>query len=82
MSQGESNDGDCFMTNNLFATYAKDWLDWGQEKSDQSPFSYSSIDSDLRNLKSLQETENDQFNTINTCLIDFMGKRLIIQTVL
>ena len=70
------------MINNLFATYAQDKLDWSQEKQDQAPFSYSSINSDLRNLKTLQENEPDTINSINTCLVDLLGKRVIVQTVL
>lgn len=45
----------CYVYNNLFATYAMDTINWEMPKTDVSPSTFSTINSDLKNLKFLFE---------------------------
>lgn len=72
----------CFVFNNLFATYAIDSLDWELPKNENTPSTYSAVNNDLMNLKYLNSLENDKINSINTCTVDYLGNRIIIQTVI
>jgi len=51
MNASQNVDESCFIINNLFATMAKDTLDWWIEENENSPFTYSTTNHDLRNVK-------------------------------
>lgn len=68
----------CYVYNNLFATYAIEALDWEIPKYDSAPSTFSSINNDLRNLKFVIETDTNGINTINTCTVEYLGHRVIV----
>lgn len=59
-----------------------DSLDWELPKTDVSPSTYTTINNDLKNLKALFELEIEGINTINTCTVEYLGRRIIVQTVI
>lgn len=68
----------CYVFNNLFATFAMESIDWELPKTDVSPSTFSNINNDLRNLKTLFELDINDINTINTCTVEYLGKRVIV----
>ncbi len=82
LNPSENKMENCYVFNNLFATYAIESSDWEFPKSEVSPSTFSTINNDLRNLKTLFELELEEVNAINTCTVEYLGKRVIIQTVI
>lgn len=73
---------ECYVFNNFFITYAEDKLDWETPRSETTPSTYSNINSDLKNLQQIYCYDLPNVNVINTCAIDFLGLRLVIQTMI
>ena len=82
LNPSENTIENCYVFNNLFATYALDTLDWELPKTDTSPSTYNTINNDMKNLKTLFEQEIEGINTINTCSVEYLGRRIIVQTVI
>ena len=82
LNPSDSKIENCYVYNNLFATYAKDSLTWEMPKDETSPTTYSAVNSDIKNLQILYNHDLDYINCINTCAIDYLGHRVIVQTVI
>lgn len=78
LNPSENTVENCYVFNNLFATYALDSLDWELPKTESSPSTYTTINNDLKNLKTLFELEIEGINTINTCTVEYLGRRIIV----
>jgi protein TIF31 len=72
----------CYVFNNLFATFAVDSVTWELPKTDTSPSTYSTVNNDIRNLQQLYRANLQGVNTINTCSVDFLCQRVVVQTVI
>ena len=59
-----------------------DSLDWELPKNENTPSTYSAVNNDIMNLRYLNSLENERINSINTCTVDYLGNRIIIQTVI
>ena len=73
---------ECFVFNNLFITYAEDRLDWETPRAETTPSSYTNINSDLKNLQHIYALDLTNVNVINTCAVDYLGLRLVVQTMI
>ena len=73
---------ECFVFNNFFITYAEDRLDWETPRSETTPSTYSNINSDLKNLQQIYSQDMTDVNVINTCAVDYLGLRLVVQTMI
>lgn len=82
LNPSDSKIENCYVYNNLFATYAKDSLTWEMPKDETSPTTYSAVNSDIKNLQILYNYDLNYINCINTCAIDYLGHRVIVQTVI
>ncbi len=82
LNPSDSKIENCYVFNNLFATFALDTADWQMPKSEIAPTTYSTVNSDIRNLKILNEIDLEGVKTINTCTVDYLGHRVIVQTVI
>jgi protein TIF31 len=82
LNPSDSKIENCYVFNNLFATYAKDGLNWEMPKDETSPTTYSAVNSDIKNLQILYNYDLNYINCINTCAVDYLGHRVIIQTVI
>lgn len=78
LNPSENKVENCYVYNNLFATYAVESLDWELPKTEVAPSTFSTINNDLRNLKSLYELDVEGINTINTCTVEYLGHRVIV----
>jgi len=81
LNPNENKVESCFVYNNLFATYALDKVDWELPKSETAPTTYSAVNADVRNLNQIFEGDIKDVNVINTASIDYMGCRVIVQSV-
>ena len=72
----------CFVYNNLFATYAEDRIDWELPKAETAPTTYSAVNVDIKNLNRIFEGDLKGVNVINTSAVDYMGRRVIVQSVI
>lgn len=81
LNPNENRVESCYVYNNLFATYALDKVDWELPKSETAPTTYSAVNADVRNLNQIFEADLPQVNVINTAAVDYMGCRVIVQSV-
>ena len=81
LNPNENRVESCYVYNNLFATYAIDKTDWEVPKSETAPTTYSAVNTDVRNLGQILEHDIRDVNVINTAAIDYMGCRVIVQSV-
>lgn len=73
---------ECFVFNNFFITYAEDRMDWETPRSETTPSTYSNINSDLKNLQQIYGNDMSNVNVINTCAVDYLCMRLVVQTMI
>ena len=82
LNPNENRVESCYVYNNLFATYAKDRTDWELPKNETAPTTYSAVNIDIKNLNQIYENDLKDINVINTAAVDYMGRRVIVQSVI
>lgn len=82
VNQTDKRVEECYVFNNFFITYAEDRLDWETPRQETTPSTYSNINSDLKNLQQIYSLDLPGVNVINTCAVDFLGLRLVVQTMI
>lgn len=82
VNQTDKRVEECFVFNNFFITYAEDRLDWETPRLETTPSTYSNINSDLKNLQQIYSLDLPGVNVINTCAVDYLGLRLVVQTMI
>ena len=82
LNPNENRVESCYVYNNLFATYAKDRVDWELPKNETAPTTYSAVNIDIKNLNQIYENDLKDINVINTAAVDYMGRRVIVQSVI
>lgn len=82
VNQTDKRVEECYVFNNFFITYAEDRLDWETPRQETTPSTYSNINSDLKNLQQIYSLDLPGVNVINTCAVDYLGLRLVVQTMI
>lgn len=82
VNQTDKKVEECYVFNNFFITYAEDKLDWETPRSETTPSTFTNINSDLKNLQHIYSLDMNNVNVINTCAVDYLGLRLVVQTMI
>lgn len=82
VNQTDNKVEECYVFNNFFITFAEDRLDWETPRLETTPSTYANVNSDLRNLQQIYGLDLPGVNVINTCAVDYVGLRLVVQTMI
>lgn len=81
LNQTDKTDENCYVFNNLFGTYAAESKFWEVPKSETAPTTYSTVNADIRNLKTLLLSDVPNLYAINTSSTDYKGVRVLVQSL-
>lgn len=82
VNQTDKKVEECYVFNNFFITFAEDRLDWETPRLETTPSTFANVNSDLRNLQQVYALDLPNVNVINTCAVDVVGLRLVVQTMI
>lgn len=82
LNSSEKVEESCYVFNNLFGTFAVESEKWELPKSDSAPTTYSNVNADIRNLKTLFLADIPGLHSINTCCVDYKGSRILVQSLI